>query len=99
MMLPLLEAIADGVEHPNAKIADAIAVRLGVSVEDRQLMLPSGQQTIFKNRVAWAKVYLKKAGLLQSPKRGTFQITVAGQEVLNEKPAKITVKFLSIHRF
>ncbi len=94
MMLPLLEAIADGAEHPNAEIADAIAVRLGVSFEDRQLKLPSGQQTIFKNRVAWAKVYLKKAGLLQSPKRGTFQITIAGQELLKEKPAKVTVRLL-----
>lgn len=94
MMLPLLEAIADGAEHSNAEIAEIIAVRLGVTNADREIMLPSGQQTVFTNRVAWAKAYLKKAGLLQSPKRGTLQLTADGTKALAEKLDRINIRYL-----
>lgn len=93
MMLPLLEAIADGAEHSNAEVANAIARRLSISDEDRQQLLPSGEQTVFTNRVAWAKAHLKKAGLLLSPKRGTLQITADGQKVAAENP-KVNLRFL-----
>lgn len=49
-----------------------------LSNEDRLEVLPSGGQTVFKNRVAWANTYLKKAGLLDSPARATVVITKAG---------------------
>ncbi len=94
MMLPLLEAIADGAEHSNAEIAEIIAARLGVTNSDREIMLPSGQQTVFTNRAAWAKAYLKKAGLLQSPKRGTLQLTANGTKALSEKPDRINIRYL-----
>lgn len=57
-------------------------------------MLPSGRQTIFKNRVGWAKTYLKKAGLINSPARATVVITDAGKQVLKENPDKIDTKYL-----
>lgn len=94
MMLPLLEAIADGAEVSNSAVAEVIAARLDVSDSDRQLMLPSGQQAVFTNRVAWAKAYLKKAGLIQSPKRGTLQLTADGKKVLVEKPDRINIRYL-----
>ena len=94
MMMPLLEAIADGAEHSNAEIAEIIAARLGVTNSDREIMLPSGQQTVFTNRAAWAKAYLKKAGLLQSPKRGTLQLTANGTKALSEKPDRINIRYL-----
>jgi restriction system protein len=57
-------------------------------------MLPSGQQTVISNRVAWAKTYLKKAGLLANPVRGTVRITEEGKNTLAQKPAKIDNDFL-----
>ena len=54
-------------------------------------MLPSGAQTVFKNRVAWAKTYLKKAGLIDSPARATIEITDAGRQVLKDNPDKIDI--------
>lgn len=57
-------------------------------------MLPSGRQTVFKNRVGWAKTYLKKAGLIDSPARATVVITDAGRQVLKENPNKIDTKYL-----
>lgn len=94
MMLPLLEAIADGAEHSNSAAFDSVAKQMNIAAEDLQLMHSGGEQTVFYNRVAWGKTYLKKGGLLKSPKRGTIQITESGQRVLRNKPAKIDIRFL-----
>jgi restriction system protein len=94
MMLPLLQAIADGAVHSNSAVYESVARQMNVAAEDLQLMHSGGEQTVFYNRVAWGKTYLKKGGLIQSPKRGTIQITEAGQRVLTNKPAKIDIRFL-----
>ena len=39
-------------------------------------------QTTFSNRVAWARTYLNKAGLIVTPSRATYQITDAGKAAL-----------------
>ena len=57
--------------------------------------MPSGQEVVFRNRVSWANTYLKKAGLLQSPRRGYFSITERGKEVLSQNLPSIGVKLLS----
>ncbi len=62
--------------------------------DERAELLPSGRQRIFHNRVHWAKFYLQKAGLLESPKRGRFAITDLGTGVLANSPAGIDVAFL-----
>ncbi len=56
--------------------------------------MPSGQQPIFDNRVAWAKTYLKKAGLLESPRRAIVQITKRGLNSLKQNPQNINVNYL-----
>jgi len=53
-----------------------------------------GKLAVFDNRVGWARTYLKKAGLIDSPKRGVNKITQRGLEVLGNKPKLINVKFL-----
>lgn len=49
---------------------------------------------MFYNRTAWAKTYLKKAGLITSPKQGVVVITQRGLQILNKKPNAINVKLL-----
>lgn len=93
-MLPFLRFLADGGERPLREAEDAIAAQVGLGPEERAEMLPSGQQGIFRNRVGWARRYLKKAGLVQAPRRGVFQITSRGREVLAERPARIDAKYL-----
>jgi restriction system protein len=63
-------------------------------VDDLSEMLPSGRQTVFSNIVGWAKTYLKKAGLIDSPARALIVITDAGKKVLQENPEKIDSKYL-----
>ena len=94
IMLPLLECIADSKEHKMRNVTDQLAVRLGVTEEEQKELLPSGVAPVFYNRTAWAKTYLKKAGLIDSPKQGIVVISKRGLEVLNKKPGSINVKFL-----
>jgi restriction system protein len=64
-MLPLLEALADGEEHRLRDLTKRVADRFGLTESDWSEMLPSRQQTVISNRIAWAKTYLKKAGLVK----------------------------------
>lgn len=94
IMLPLLEFANDQKEHSLRDAIKYISDHFNLSEEERRKKLPSGYDVIINNRVGWARTYLKKAGLLEDPKRGYFKITERGIEVLREKPTEINVKFL-----
>jgi len=94
LMLPLLQLAAD----KEWRISDAVerlAEDSKLSQEERTLLIPSGRQTTFSNRVAWAKSYLIKAGLLKPTKRAHFCISEQGRSVLASPPERITIKYLS----
>ena len=94
VMLPLLKRLADGKEHKLSELVDALGSEFGLTGEELSERLPSGTQKLFTNRVGWARTYLKKAGLLNSPKRGFQQITERGRTVLSQEPGRIDNKFL-----
>src|SRR3954465_3468356 len=93
-MLPLVETLADGQERTMRELTDLLANRFKLTEPERQEVLPSGQQSIFSNRVAWAKSHLKYAGLLENPARGRVRISDLGRKVLAEKPQAIGIKLL-----
>ena len=95
LMLPLLQYAGDGEEHSLRAAIDGLGEKLGLSEEDRKELLPSGRQATFDNRVGWARTYMKKAGLLESTRRGCFRITDRGQKVLQGNPDRIDVSFLN----
>ena len=75
VMLPLLRYAADGQEHSVREAIEALADEFHLTDEERKELLPSGGQATFDNRVGWARTYMKKAGLLESPRRSYFKIT------------------------
>lgn len=93
-MLPLLRFTMDGVEHNKREAVAALAIEFELNPFELAERLPSGQQTIFDNRVAWACTFLKKSGLLESTRRGVFSITEIGKQVLSKNPERIDNKFL-----
>jgi restriction system protein len=93
IMLPLLKFSADKEIHYFNQAVDALAEELQLSPEELSKLIPSGQPK-FANRIGWAKTYLKKAGLISYPKRGFFQITQRGVDVLKENPETIDMEFL-----
>lgn len=94
LMLPLLRFAADGNDHTTREAVEVLANEFELTSAERNELLASGQQPIFNNRVGWANSYLKKAGLLESPRRGALRITARGKQVLGGSPARIDVKFL-----
>jgi restriction system protein len=94
VFLPLLEQVSDGKEYKLRDIMDSLADRFQLTEDEKNKLLPSGSQRIFDNRVAWAKSYLKKAGLLDSPKRAVIVITPKGLSLLAENPAVLNVRSL-----
>lgn len=66
-MLPFLRYLSDGAEHTLRDAEDSLAEHFKLSPSERAELLPSGQQGVFKNRMGWARTYLKKAALLESP--------------------------------
>ncbi|MFQ5897397.1 MAG: restriction endonuclease [Candidatus Methylomirabilia bacterium] len=95
IMLPLLRYAADTQEASLRNAIDHLANEFGLAEENRKHLLPSGRQPTFDNRVGWARTYMKKAGLLESTRRGFFRITERGLQVLAQNPARIDDKFLS----
>ena len=95
IMLPMLKLAADGKMHSLHQDRDLLANEFSLSDEELTERLPSGRQTTLANRVAWAKVYLVRAGLLESPERGKFNISDRGRNVLKQSPSRIDIKFLS----
>ncbi|OQW72092.1 MAG: restriction endonuclease [Proteobacteria bacterium ST_bin11] len=93
-MLPLLNFADDRKDHSLREAVEYLANQFKLTAAERTELLPSGQQATFHNRVSWARSYLKKAGLLDSPKRGVLRITALGLEVLTKPPERIDVKFL-----
>ncbi|AEJ19874.1 restriction endonuclease [Gracilinema caldarium] len=94
-MLPLLKFASDEKVHTLPEAVVYIASLFNLTEEEKKQMLPSGTQTIIFNRVGWAKTYLKKAGLLEDPKRATFRITKRGIDLLKENPPEINTKYLA----
>jgi restriction system protein len=94
IMLPLLELAGDEKEHYIHDAVDALAKYFNLAEEETAELLQSGQQPVFYNRVGWARTYLKKAGLLEDPKRGYFRITPRGIDTLESQPTKIDMKYL-----
>lgn len=94
-MLPFLEQLKDGNERPIRELGEVLAAHFALSPAERAELLPSGQTGIFVNRVGWARTYLKKAALIDSPRRGVFKITQRGLSVLADGVKSLDSKYLA----
>ncbi len=95
LMLPLLKFVGKKkAETTTSEAVEFLATELKLTDDDIKELLPSGIQSAFVNRVGWASTYMKKAGLLESTRRGYYQITDRGNELLAKQPKHIDVKLL-----
>ncbi len=94
LMLPLLKSVG---QRGSLKYSEAVTIvsdHFKLTDDERAELLPSGKQDIISNRVGWAKTYMVKAGLLNSPARGLMEITERGKKVLADNPSKVDVLYL-----
>jgi restriction system protein len=92
---PFLEFAADGKDHSIQEAREALAKSMGLSEADLKAKVPSGVQTQFDNRVAWAKSYFVQAKVLESPRRAHFRITERGLNLLKQGHDRIDIKVLN----
>jgi restriction system protein len=95
IMLPLLRYASDGAEHSIHDAVEALEEAMHLSEDERNQLYASGKRKpIFNDRVAWARTYLKQAGLLVDTRRAHFKITPRGQTALAQNPERIDMRYL-----
>jgi restriction system protein len=92
---PLLDLAADGKEHSIQEAREVIAKTMALPEADLKALLPSGIQTKFENRVAWAKSYFIQAKVLEAPRRSYFLITPRGMELYKAGHKRIDIRILN----
>ena len=80
--MPLLHVLQDGKTYTMKEVKKRIAENLHLSDEALLERLASGRQSVYDNRVNWAKTYLKKAKVVESPKRAQIMITDRGKALI-----------------
>ena len=93
-MKPILVLLNNETLYSRSKIYSAMADEFEITEAEKEEWLPSKKQLIYKNRIGWALTYLKKAGLIDSPKKAYYSITPTGKKVLLENPMFIDNKYL-----
>ena len=94
LFLPLLHFASDGKEHTKREALQYFAGLFHISKKEINEVVPSGMQTKFLNRVAWAKTFLGKALLIESTGWGRFRITQRGLDLLATRPEKLDNRVL-----
>ena len=92
-MPSIIRCLGDGEIHTLKELVVYCANDMKLTDEDKAETLSSGENTLH-NRVSWAKTYLKKAGLIQSPKRACFTLSDKGRNAFNKGAECVTLKYL-----
>jgi restriction system protein len=87
---PILRYLA---EHPDGAAAkdvhEAAAKSLQLTDADKQSLLASGTQPVYKNRAGWAHDRLKRARLSSNPRRGYWKLTQEGLDFAKSHQAPL----------
>ena len=79
----VLLSLQDGGMHSMKEVRDFIISTLHLTEQDLAETLPSNpKSSVFSGRVGWAKTYLLKARMIDSPQRGHIIITPSGKALL-----------------
>lgn len=79
----VLLSLQDGGTHSMKEVRDFIISTLHLTEQDLAETLPSNpKSSVFSGRVGWAKTYLLKAQMIDSPQRGYIFITPSGKALL-----------------
>ncbi|WP_242523240.1 winged helix-turn-helix domain-containing protein [Thiocystis minor] len=77
--IPILETLQElGGSGQPKEVTDAVLERLQISEQEQAQMLKSGGSRV-RNQVAWARLYLAKADLLDASRRGVWALTEKGR--------------------
>lgn len=92
--LPILKTLVDNEVHTNSELLNRLILDFNLTEEESNLKIPNRNKTYIYDRYHWAKTYLRKAKLIESPSRSELVITERGRNVLSENPQKIDKSYL-----
>ena len=90
--LPILKFLADQKVHSVKEVLKHVIKHFKLSESERTRLISDGSRPIINNRIRWAKIILKKGGLIDFPSKGYFQITQKGIEILIKNPNGFKIK-------
>lgn len=93
-MVPVLRVLAESSPRARRDIAAAVADIFNLTDTERQQLLPSGKFPVILSRVGWALSYMKQAHVVETVKRGVYQLTDRGKQVLADQPGGIDAEYL-----
>lgn len=93
-MLPTLEFLKDQESRSGSQITAYLINYFQLNNEQLNIRYSKSGGLVFDDRASWARTYLKKAGLIESPKRSFFKITPLGISTLESGISSITPKYL-----
>ena len=94
LMFPIMELLRDNKTHSFQEVLEYLTHRFQLTEEELKVLVPSGQQPLFKNRATWSISYLKNAGLISYVKRAVYQITDMGHTVFKDNVDYISTAYL-----
>ncbi len=81
-MIPTLQVLSDGVVRHWREFQPLVADRAKLTDEQKEELLPSGNQLKYENRIGWGVSFLTNVGALTRPRRGHYAITDAGRQLI-----------------
>jgi len=94
LMLHILQMLEDGKELSHKELVAKLVQKWELTDEQRLRHYAKSGVNIFDNRVSFAEAHFLKANLITRPRRAYLQITETGQALLEEKPDRISFRFL-----
>lgn len=100
LLFPTLRAVKElgGSAHV-AEINEWIVEHLSVSDDDLSMTYPNRpDDSVYYDRMAWARSYDKLGGVLESPQRGLYLITALGRDIVSLPPEDAVSRLLEMDR-
>lgn len=79
---PVLETLSGGKSYARRDLIQETLAKFSFTQEELSLRYGQGGALVLADKVGWALVYLKQAGLVESPARAQFHISEAGETAL-----------------
>lgn len=89
----VIECLSDATLHTSKEIREYCISAFKLTKDDCLEQLESGQLVV-NTRISWACTYLKKAGLIDRPQRGSYLLTILGKAALKDGVDNITLDYL-----
>lgn len=93
-MLPILLALKERGPLRARDLAVILTDNFHLTRAERNRRIPSGFLFVIQSRVGWALAYLKRAGLVLTPVRGTYDLTARGASLLRTHPSSLNTRDL-----